>query len=99
MIRECNRQPMLPLYDPDELRTRLREPDWLPRAERCKRRFGYRCALCNSDRQLEAHHRTYARLWHEWDEDLTCLCRPCHKRYHKSDPIQDWDCHRDQRAA
>lgn len=28
----------------------------------------------------EVHHKTYARLGHEWLDDLMAVCRACHER-------------------
>jgi 5-methylcytosine-specific restriction endonuclease McrA len=42
---------------------------------------GHRCRLCNAgadEAELQVHHRTYERLFHELPGDLTTLCRPCH---------------------
>src|SRR5262245_32225540 len=64
----------------------LRSEEWQARATAAKRRYGYRCALCNSDRPLEAHHRTYARVGHESPLDLIPLCEDCHRRHHGNLP-------------
>ena len=43
---------------------------------------GFQCRLCPNSAAdghvLEGHHRTYVRLGHEIDGDITCLCRDCH---------------------
>ena len=57
----------------------IRSEGWRRRAERLKRKFGYRCQLCNEGGVLNAHHRTYERLGYERDEDLTVLCDRCHR--------------------
>lgn len=54
---------------------------WKRRASACKKRFDNRCAVCNSPYRLEAHHRTYERLYHEKASDLTCLCDSCHELF------------------
>lgn len=41
-----------------------------------------RCQVCNSPNRPEVHHRTYERLGHERDMDLTVLCHDCHKLFH-----------------
>ena len=41
-----------------------------------------RCQVCNSPNHPEVHHRTYERLGHERDADLTVLCHDCHKLFH-----------------
>ena len=51
---------------------------WRSLREACLARDGYRCRLCNSPDDLQAHHRTYARFGHEAVDDLTTLCAPCH---------------------
>ena len=56
---------------------------WKKKARACKKRFGDRCAVCNSPYRLEAHHRTYERLYHEHQSDLTCLCDTCHELFSK----------------
>lgn len=49
-----------------------------------KKRAGYRCELCNSQHDLQAHHRCYDHRGKELEhlEDLTCLCRRCHAIFH-----------------
>lgn len=54
-------------------------PRWKRKAKDCKRRAGNRCQVCNSPTRLEAHHRTYQRLYNEHPSDLTCLCHDCHQ--------------------
>ena len=61
----------------------LQTPEWRQRADAVKERFGGRCALCNSDKNLEAHHRTYERVGTELPDDLTALCADCHGTYHR----------------
>lgn len=43
---------------------------------------GNRCQLCNNDRSLQVHHRTYERVGHEDLKDLTVLCGKCHRAFH-----------------
>ncbi len=49
-----------------------------------KERAGYRCQVCNSQHDLQAHHRCYDHRGKELDflSDLTCLCRRCHGIFH-----------------
>lgn len=61
----------------------LLSPEWQERADAAKLRFGRRCALCNSDQNLEAHHRTYERVYGEFPDDITALCADCHHAYHE----------------
>ena len=46
------------------------------------RRWGFRCAVCNSDQAVEVHHRTYVRVGAERETDLLPLCRSCHQLFH-----------------
>lgn len=45
-----------------------------------------RCQVCNGDKQLEVHHRTYERRGFELPSDLTVLCRRCHGGHHRRNP-------------
>lgn len=49
-----------------------------------KKRAGWRCQVCNSPHDLDAHHRTYDHRGRELDhlDDLVCLCRRCHAVFH-----------------
>lgn len=61
----------------------LESPEWRERADATKARFSGRCALCNAEGSLEAHHRTYDHVGDERPEDLTALCSDCHRAYHR----------------
>jgi 5-methylcytosine-specific restriction endonuclease McrA len=45
-------------------------------------RANYRCEQCGKPWGLEVHHKTYERLGKESLDDLTCLCRDCHRKLH-----------------
>lgn len=49
-----------------------------------KRRFGWKCGICNSPLDLCAHHRTYEHRGNELEhlDDLICLCKKCHQIFH-----------------
>lgn len=69
-----------------DYKTYIHSEAWHRKAEAAKRRAGYRCQVCNRSKDevtLDAHHRTYANLGHERPEDVTVLCRDCHKLYSK----------------
>jgi 5-methylcytosine-specific restriction endonuclease McrA len=62
--------------DYDEYRSSRR---WRKLRLQCYRRDGFRCRICNSSWNLNAHHRRYARRWgEETVDDLTTLCSLCH---------------------
>jgi len=62
----------------------LKTDYWREVSSKVKERAGYRCQVCNSPEDLEAHHRTYSHRGDELNhlEDLTCLCRRCHHGHH-----------------
>jgi 5-methylcytosine-specific restriction endonuclease McrA len=55
---------------------------WRALRARALHRANYRCQLCNGQRSLEAHHRTYVRYGYELVDDVTVLCAVCHRRHH-----------------
>jgi hypothetical protein len=63
---------------------------WKQKAESAKGMAGYRCQVCNKNKDevvLNTHHRTYERLGNEKPEDLTVLCKECHSLYEISKRI------------
>jgi len=56
-----------------------------------KAKAGYRCQVCNSPHDLQAHHRTYEHRGSELDhlDDMTCLCRRCHSIFHGATQTSD----------
>lgn len=40
------------------------------------------CRACASSTRIELHHKTYARMGAERDQDLVALCSRCHKALH-----------------
>ena len=59
----------------------LKSPAWHTKKAQVLERDGYRCALCNTEDDLEVHHRNYDNIGKEPLSDLTSLCRSCHQRY------------------
>lgn len=58
-------------------------------------RADWACQLCNSDSNLNVHHRTYERLKRERPSDLIVLCRDCHAKFHdklaeNKTPVHDY---------
>jgi len=64
----------------------LRTDHWLKVRDAAIERANHRCALCNSEVNLHAHHRTYERLGRELPGDITVLCSVCHDKFHETLP-------------
>lgn len=65
----------------------LNTPYWNAISLYAKSRFNFKCQLCNSEYNLQTHHRTYERHGYEHyleviKEDLIVLCDECHKKFH-----------------
>ena len=62
----------------------LQSSYWKQVARAVKARAGNRCQVCNSRKELCAHHRTYENKGNEMNhlDDLTCLCLRCHTLFH-----------------
>src|SRR5204863_263367 len=60
----------------------LQTDHWKKQREDALKRAFRRCAVCNSDKSLHVHHRTYERLGCELPNDLTVLCDDCHELFH-----------------
>jgi ribosomal protein L34E len=62
----------------------LQTPYWKEVSRAVKKRYGFRCGVCNSPLDLCAHHRTYEHRGKELDhlDDLICLCKKCHRTFH-----------------
>jgi 5-methylcytosine-specific restriction endonuclease McrA len=64
----------------------LQSEHWkLIRAEALQR-AGNKCQACGSRHNLNVHHNTYERLWHEEPEDMVVFCSRCHQVFHDSLP-------------
>lgn len=69
-------------HNAEEYRAYLLTRVWRERRDKAIKAAGGRCQLCNSEKYLNVHHRTYARLGKELPNDLTVLCRACHEHFH-----------------
>jgi 5-methylcytosine-specific restriction endonuclease McrA len=61
----------------------LKSQHWLQRRMSAMVRPGA-CQVCGSPKDLDVHHNTYANLGREKEEDLTVLCRDCHRLFHEN---------------
>lgn len=57
---------------------------WNAVACKVKHKANYRCQMCNSNSNLNVHHRCYDHhgMEHAYIQDLICICRECHKHFH-----------------
>ena len=55
---------------------------WNSRKAEAIRLAKYKCQDCGNIGTLQVHHLRYTNLGHEPDEDLTVLCKNCHKKRH-----------------
>ena len=63
----------------------LKTKYWECVSQEKKMRFT-KCQLCGKTDGLQVHHNSYEHHGYEHqfiDEDLTCLCKDCHKLFHK----------------
>lgn len=65
----------------------LLTPYWKAIAEKVRYRAKHKCQLCNGTEGLSVHHSTYEHHGDELNhlEDLICLCRDCHEKFHERD--------------
>ena len=60
-------------------------PYWKAIAEKTKQDAGYKCQICNSNKNLATHHKTYKHHGYElfyMKDDLVVLCDRYHKKFH-----------------
>ena len=60
----------------------LKTDHWKQMRNMALAQAGNRCQLCNNEKGLQVHHRTYERVGHEDLKDMTVLCRRCHAAFH-----------------
>jgi hypothetical protein len=60
----------------------LQTGEWQEHRKSALKRARWRCQVCNRDRTLHVHHRTYERRGRELARDLIVLCDDCHALYH-----------------
>lgn len=66
----------------------LKTDYWKAVTAAVKKRAGWKCQICNSQHDLQTHHRTYENRGHEMEhlDDLICMCRRCHGIFHGTIP-------------
>lgn len=60
----------------------IKSDAWKNKVSEILDRDHHECQLCGRKDDLQIHHTTYDRLFHEDNEDLICLCGDCHKKAH-----------------
>jgi hypothetical protein len=62
----------------------LKDSRWKEVAKKVKDRDGNKCIICDSTKQLNAHHKRYgfAFPWENPLTDIITLCKSCHKMVH-----------------
>lgn len=61
----------------DEYLNYLESEEWKIRREEILERDNHTCVLCNGPAE-QVHHKTYAHLGNEYDEELVSVCKACH---------------------
>jgi len=64
----------------------IQSDDFRFKGDLVKAFYGWRCAICNQKKPLQAHHRTYESLGRENLTDLIPLCDDCHELFSKRLP-------------
>lgn len=60
----------------------LQSPAWKAKRIEILAKRGVACERCQSAREIQVHHLTYARVGKELDSDLAVLCENCHRQEH-----------------
>ena len=60
----------------------IKSDEWAARRRKYYATHKRECRACGSKKNLNLHHKTYARLGNEKDIDLVVLCRTCHNSLH-----------------
>ncbi len=68
---------------PNQVPVRLGNHDYQRLRERVLRRDGWRCQLCGSGTNLEAHHQTFrSHSGEDSGDNLITVCNDCHSSLH-----------------
>ncbi len=62
-----------------DYQTYLASREWALLKRQVKARSKGKCERCRYGDHEQTHHLTYARIGHEWLEDLQGVCRECHE--------------------
>ena len=48
-------------------------------------KFYKKCVVCDSEKDLKVHHKTYINRGRETFNDVICLCDKCHSKFHNKE--------------
>lgn len=64
----------------------LQTPYWKLISSLIRRRFEFKCVMCDSNKDLQIHHKNYEYHGFEHTKhglnSLTCVCKDCHSKHH-----------------
>jgi len=60
----------------------LKSAHWLKKRMEALVRANYECQICESQVDLQVHHKTYDNIGDEQDDDLIVVCEVCHTKHH-----------------
>jgi hypothetical protein len=64
----------------------LKTPYWKLISAEIRRKFKFRCVMCDSNKNLRVHHKNYEFHGFEHTKNgfnsLTCVCNDCHSKHH-----------------
>ena len=64
----------------------LQSNEWKTLRAQALKRDGYRCQMCDSGTNLQAHHVSYEHLHTDEElDDVVTLCKECHEKVHAKD--------------
>jgi len=68
-----------------EYEAELKNIEWLTLRSRIIQRDNGRCQMCDTNKELQVHHKRYingAKAWEHPDSLLITVCQKCHSRHH-----------------
>jgi len=61
----------------------LRSDHWRDLRQTALERAGFKCSSCGCGGSLDVHHERYRSIYNVTQDDLSVLCRKCHKAEHE----------------